>query len=360
MTCVNVCAPGHLDPLDSYGLIACELSRELTRLGVHVNALALGRRQMDSQPPDVAAVTAQPIRAALGGICLGYPTTYARHGALVQAGPRVAVCMFESTKLPAGWVEPLNRCDAVVAPSWFCWEVFRRAGVRVPSYVVPLGVGDVYTPAERTPGRPFTFLAFLDRGKRKGGMVALQAFLRAFGDDTAYRLVLKSRDPKVKIDLLNANITLVQRDMSEEELYRLYLDCDVMINANRGEGFGLLPREMAATGGIALATDWGGTADDLEVWGHPLPYTLVEADWRGAKNLEGQDLGVWAEPDVSRIAEILKDVALNREAYQVQARLAAPVVRRLYSWPKFAERVFEIWQEVAERHDKPERLYQTA
>lgn len=343
---------------DSYGLIACELARYLSDLGAQVNALALGRRQTDNQPPDVAAVTAQPIRAALGGICLGYPSSYAKYGALVQAGPRVAVTMFESTKLPAGWVETLNTCDAVVVPSWFCWEVFRRAGVTAPLHVVPLGVGEVYRPAERSSDRPLTFLAFLDRGKRKGGMDAAQAFLRAFGDSPAYRLILKGRDPKVKISILNPNIEIVQRDMSEQELHQLYLECDVLINANRGEGFGLIPREFAATGGIALATHWGGTADDLEQWGWPLPYTLVEADWAGAKNLEGQVLGEWAEPDVEGVARVLRQVAAHREWYAAQSQARAEQVHKLYSWRRFVERVFQIWQGVAS--GEPERLLQAA
>lgn len=355
---LNICAPGHFDMYDSYGLLACRLVGELTALGVPVQALALGDRQHANQPETVRAVTSRPIVPAFGGVLLGYPTQFHRFGALAQYGPRVALTMFESSKLPKGWVEVLNTLDAVVVPSWFCWEIFRRAGVRVPLHVVPLGVGEMYRPAERTPGRPFTFLAFLDRGKRKGGMDAVQAFLRAFGDDPAYRLILKSRDPKVKVNLLNPNITPIQRDMSEAELYALYLECDVLVNPNKGEGFGLIPREFAATGGIALATEWGGTADDIEVWGHPLPYTLVEVDWSDSKNLEGQDLGLWAEPNVPKIAEILRDVADNRERYAAQARLAAPAIHRLYSWRRFAERVYEIWKGVA--NGESDRLRQTA
>lgn len=352
---LNVCAPGHFDQYDSYGLLACRLVGELTALGVEVQALALGDRQHANQPDAVRAVTSRPIVPAWGGVLLGYPTNFHRFGALAQYGPRVALTMFESSKLPKGWVEVLNTLDAVVVPSWFCWESFRQAGVRVPLHVVPLGVGEVYRPAERDPDRPFTFLAFLDRGRRKGGMAALQAFMQAFGDDPSYRLVLKSRDPKVRVNLLNPNIDMIQRDMSEEELYRLYLDCDVLVNANKGEGFGLIPREFAATGGIALATDWGGTADDIEVWGHALPYALVEADWAGAKSLEGQDLGLWAEPDIDGVAAMLRDVAEHRERYAAQARLAAPAVRRLYSWRRFAERVLEIYRE-AQAHGNSHRL----
>jgi NAD(P)-dependent dehydrogenase (short-subunit alcohol dehydrogenase family) len=48
---LNLCIPGHLDPCDSYGLIACQLTRHLSALGVRVNALSPGgvRAQQDEQ-----------------------------------------------------------------------------------------------------------------------------------------------------------------------------------------------------------------------------------------------------------------------------------------------------------------------
>jgi glycosyltransferase involved in cell wall biosynthesis len=345
MTNITVYAPGHYDIADSYGLIACQLARHLTALGVHVNAVGLGETVMDNQPEDVRAVTSRPLRPSLGGLALGYATGFNRYGALLHAGPRIAITMFESSRCPASWVQPLNEMDAVITPSWFCAEVFRQCGVTVPVHVVPLGVGEVYRYAERPRERPLTFLAFMDRGARKGGITALQAFLMAFGEDMNYRLILKSRKAKVPLEFTNPNITVIHQDMSEAELYELYLSADVLINAHRGEGFGLLPREFAATGGIAMTTDWSGTADGLGVWGYPLPYELVKADWRGNKSLEGQDLGEWAEVSPERVATHLRIVAANREYYQERAKTAAHQAVNLYSWRTFAEQVLSIWKE---------------
>lgn len=344
MMAINVCTPGHVDIADSYGLIAAQLARHLTALGAYVNLLPLGYRVMASQPPDVAAIAAQPIKAATGMIALGYPTAHRTYPPIAQHGPRVAITMFESTILPAGWREALNRCDAVIVPSVFCQNVFRACGVTVPVHVVALGVGDVYKPAQRPTDRPFTFLAFLDRGRRKGGMTALQAFLTAFGDDPSYRLILKSRKPKVTMELLNPNVEVIQRDMSEQELYELFCSADVLIDANKGEGFGLLGRQMAATGGVSLSTDWGGTHDDLDLWGVALPYKLVPADWSGVQKFEGQDLGLWAEPCVDEIAAIMRQVADNRAEYQRRALRVAPAVRRLYDWRDFAGQVLNVWK----------------
>lgn len=201
MTAISIYANGHWDYLDSYGLIACQLARHLSRLGVYVNAQSVGETVMDSQPGDIRAITSQPIRASLGGIFLGYPTAYDKHpNPLAQMGPRIGISMFESSKIPQDWIEPLNAMDAVIVPCKFCKEIFQACGVTTPIHVVPLGVGDIYQYAERDPDRPLTFLTFGDRGERKGGLVALKAFQLAFGENPAYKLIFKMRKPKTGQD----------------------------------------------------------------------------------------------------------------------------------------------------------------
>lgn len=343
MDVINVCTPGHVDPYDSFGLIACQLALHLSALGCYVNLIAVGNRVMDTQPADVRAVAEQPIRAAYGGILLGWPTVHPHYGQLANIGRRVAVTMFESSVCPATWPPILNELDAIITPSRFCEDVFLNCGVTTPIHVAPLGVGEIYRPAPRKPGRPFTFLAFLDRGLRKGGLVAMHAFIQAFGDDPNYRLILKSRKSKVEAQITNPNITLIQRDMTERELYELYLECDVLVNPNKGEGFGLLPLEFVSSGGIALATDWGGTGDYIRKIGVPLPYRLVKSDWRGHKTLGGQELGDWAEIDPDEVGEVMRRVADNREMHRWIAAQVAPQVRELYDWRRFAERVYEVW-----------------
>ncbi len=346
---INIFAQSHWDYHDSYGLIACQLARHLSALGCEVNAMARPGAQRRNLPADIAAIVAQPQWPSDGGVFLGYPTSYAHHGDAMHQHPRVAITMFESTKLPVGWVDILNTMDAVIVPGWFCRDVFRLNGVTAPLHVVPLGIGETYRFAEREPDRPLTFLAFLDRGGRKGGIVAQQAFARAFGDNERYKLILKGRTPREgrTFTLTNPSIEVIQRDMDEQELYQLYLDADVMINPNYGEGFGLLPREFAATGGIALATNWGGTADDLNQWGWPLPYTLTRPEWHGGA-LAGQDLGEWAKPDVDKIVAKLKEVAANVDGYRAIAKLRAESVAAMYNWRRFAEQVLGIWQQVTQ------------
>lgn len=351
---INVLTPSALDPADSFGILALELSRHLTRLGVYVNLLSQGpRRAGPALDDELAAIVAQPIRAATGAIFLGYPTTYATYAnPLTRMGPRVGVAMFESTIIPEGFAGALNACQAVVTPSRFCRDIFVDAGVTSPITLAPLGISPLYTYANRPADRPLTFLAFIDRGMRKGGIEAMQAFIAAFGDDMNYQLILKGRKSKITAEILNTNIELIQRDLTPEELYELYLRADVLINPHKGEGWGLLPREFAATGGLALTTGWSGTADDLTQWGVAIPYHLVQADWSNHGRLAGMDLGLWAEPNHEALVGLLKTIAHNRDWYRSRARVYAQNVCRLYSWERFAGQVLEIWKGVADGYSR--------
>lgn len=346
-----VYAPHNLDSYDSYGLIACELLRHLDALGVDVYAVALGDVHHANQSEDVRRITNKPIRASLGGIFLGYPTTYTRHNPLADMGPRIAITMFESSKIPQDWIEPLNGMDAVIVPSQFCKDGFLNSGVSTRIHVVPLGICDVFKPVWRSFDGPYTFLAIGDRGKRKGALEAIHAFHTAFGDDPKYRLIVKARDVEgQRVNILNDNIDVIYEDMSLDALYGLYLQAHCMVFPARGEGFGLPPREFAATGAPAIATNWSGLADDIELWGIPLGYRLSRADWQGAKNLQGQDLGMWADPNVEQLTRLMKNVAGWRVNYQRMAMSNAPLVKRLYDWHRFAREVLNIWNGVTHGH----------
>lgn len=343
MDVVSIFTPGKYDVADSYGLIACQLAQRFSAAGAHVNAMSLQESNAANLPRDIQRIVEQPIRVSLGGIMLGYPTNYFKHGPMAMLGPRVAVTMFESTKLPPGWVENLNLCAAVIVPSSFCKRVFEAEGVTVPVHVIPLGVDETYQPIMReAAAEPFTFLAFGDRGRRKGSHEAIQAFIRTFGDDPRYRLLVKMRERDMKINILNPNIDMVQADMSTDELYGLYQQAHCLVFAAKGEGFGLPPREFAASGGVVIATNWSGLADRIIDYAWPLGYELGPA-WKGHKDFEALNLGEWAEPDVDDLAGLMRWIADNRKAVSKWAYQSAPRVHELYSWQRFAEAVYEVW-----------------
>ncbi len=342
---LNISAPSW-DPYDSYGLIANALAQHLDAHGVRINALQRdGVRMHTTQSEAVRAIVGQPIRPSMGGLLLGYPTEFAQRFPLTRTGPRVAITMFESTQLPPGWVEALNNCDAVIVPSEWLAPVFRANGVTAPVYVVPLGLSEAYQYVERDPERePFTFLAFADRGARKGWMDAVRCFAELFRDDDSTRLILKTRPSTQLPRFANRNIEVLAEDLSEADMAALYARCDCLVWPSRGEGFGLPPREFAATGGVTIATAWSGMADHLEEWGLGVHYDLVPA-WDTHPRFHG--LGQWAQPDRMELCGKMHAVRLYREEGLAFGRRAAEAVRRLYRWEDFAAAVLAIWNEVS-------------
>lgn len=343
---LNICVPSALDPADSFGQIGIEAARHLARANFRVNLFSLGPRDVAMQDAETRALVARPITPIFGSLKAGYPTTFSDHPALTQMGAQLGIVMWESTVPPSQFISPMNDLDAVITPCHFCKEVFERAGVTTPIHVVPLGQNAAYAPRERPAGGPLTFISFIDRGLRKGGIEAMHAFQAAFGDSTDVRLILKGRKSKITARILNPNIELIQEDYTVAQMAELYHRADVMIFSTKGEGHGWPPREAAACGVISLATNFAGTADDIDAWGIPLDYRLVRADWSGHNRLSKMDLGEWAEVDFDAMVARLRDIAANRAAYQADALRKAPGVREMYSWARFAGRVAEIYQGV--------------
>ncbi len=333
MTIINVCSTS-FDPADSYGRIASELATHLSSQA-HINRFAL-----DGSGHGV-------ISPAMGGILLGYPTLHQQFGGVVNAGPKIAITMFESTVLPEGWADALNACDAVIVPATFLVDIFKKAGVTVPIHVVPLGISEAfmrYTPRVKADGERFVFITIGDRGIRKGWMDACTAFVRAFGDNPNYRLIIKVRNP-LPFGIANPNIDVITGDMTIAELANLYTQAHVMVFSTRAEGYGLPPREFVATGGLSLVTNWGGTAENLSQWGIAIPAT-TEPAWLGDDKWYGK-LGEWACPNVDELTQLMCYVAQYYDKFQ-SFRETSSAYMGSQRWDVFADRVFAIWRNVLE------------
>lgn len=330
---INVFAPDW-SPAESYGRLALELSNEIESLGVQVN-------RMGANAPHKKHIV--PV---FGGVVLGYPTSIRHHGPMALSGPRIALTMFESTQLPPRWNRYLNMFNATIVPTDWLVDVFKSSGVETPIHVQPLGISSAFTYTKRPADRqPYTFLAFADRGARKGWHVAGQAFMRAFGDDERYQLILKARPNGLNkvANFTNPNVNLIRDEMSDLELKALYDQTDCLLFPSAGEGQGLPPLEYAATGGPVIATNWGGLAETLPQWGLPINYDLVPA-W-GTNPVFG-GLGMWAEPDIDDLAQTMKFVASHQDYMLQKGVEASKFVHRHYAWRKLAEKVLDVWEQV--------------
>lgn len=266
--------------------------------------------------------------------------------------------VWETTQLPYGWADAMNTGVAAMTASTWCAEIFRDCGVTVPIHVVPHGVD-----AEKFPylerdwnGRRFYFLwQGMHPYDRKGLKYVRQAFSELNLEDAWliekwYPMVSKEWGPAV----YKSQRRIEMGQFLEREQYLdLLRQCHVSVNPFRGEGFGLMPLETAATGMMTIATNWSGPADYLRsdcFW--PLKYELSEPqqDYISTSlhvdfiTAPAQD----AVPDMDDLKAAMLWAYNNREAAMERGRLARKYVAKEWTWDKAADRFIDVCDRIME------------
>ncbi len=249
-----------------------------------------------------------------------------------QARFHVGRTMFETDRLPAGWVEACNQMDAIWVPGAFNLETFARAGVRREKLAIVPGAIDLApydpncAPLKIAGARGFNFLSVFDWTLRKGWDLLIRAFVEEFRPEEDVALLLKThsslgytgqqmmgfiasylvetlhRDPNRIPDIVvqDANVP----DTRMPNLYRA-ADCYVM--PSRGEGWGRPYMEAMAMGLPVIATAWGGQTAFMNAENsYPLDYTLVdvpEVAWQETPTYQGHR---WAEPSCAHLRQLLR------------------------------------------------------
>lgn len=265
----------------------------------------------------------------------------------------VAMWAWEMASAPRYWEAGLEAIDEVWAPSEFCAESFRLMSpldVAVVPYVVEipefplLDRGSLGLPEDA-----FIFLSMFDSGSylsRKNPMAVIEAFKIAFGTDPRFHLLLKAQSTphySIEMDDLSrqcdqSNISLVVKDADDVVNYSLKNCCDCFVSAHRSEGFGLNVAEAMLLRKPVIATDYSATAEYLtQENGFPLEYDLCTVRRDTGPYQAG---GVWAEPKIDRLAELMRQIVdepqlASSKAVKAQAtileRFSAETVARTMS-----------------------------
>jgi glycosyltransferase involved in cell wall biosynthesis len=189
---------------------------------------------------------------------------------LPDADIRIAYSMFESTKIPQEWVVILNTLfDMVVVPDSFLVDVYKNCDVRIPIFVIPLGMDlDIWLDQSylhsKAKNQPFTFGNLSSITPRKNQITLLNAFAKEFGNDPNVRLLLNGRTTEShylqllqktisSLDLHNVTITNIA--LRKSDYVRVLKSLDCYVSPSLGEGFSLQPREALAIGLPSIVTD---------------------------------------------------------------------------------------------------------
>lgn len=257
-------------------------------------------------------------------------------------GRNIAYTMYEGDRIPEKWCESLNdMVERIIVPAEWLDEVFHASGVKkaMPIHTVNGGIDpDEFPIIARQRGRVFTFMALGDRGGRKGHDLVEQAFWKAFGPNPNVRMIIKCRSGNLdgRDSAMSDPRVSVWRD-DTERMADVYAHADCFVFPSRAEGWGLPPREAAATGLPVIATDWSGLSVGIDCWAYPLKKFRLDP-----APLEGN--GRWATPDVDELAEKMVWVYEHQAEAAAFGRGAAEWLRANQTWDHAAQQFKQVME----------------
>ena len=322
-TTVTVAAP--LMVYDGYGSIAEYTARGMARAGANVNLVPLDYDPAGLSPETIALVERSRPDASAPVLYYCWPR---RDLDRFEASEELFVnTMWETSRLPADWPARLNRARAVIVPTRFVADVFRRSGVTVPIDVVPEGIDpDVYRYLERPEREGLTTLAVGTVIERKNTVTAIAAWQRAFDGDRSARLILKARFGYGNCTVRDPRIRVVDTNEATRGIPHWYGKADILL-ALGNEGFGLPLVEGMATGLPVIALDSEGQSDTIAAAGDRV-LRVPPREWRPYDDRFFGRCGVRGVPGVDDVAKRLRWVADHREEARALGREASAWARR--------------------------------
>jgi glycosyltransferase involved in cell wall biosynthesis len=257
-------------------------------------------------------------------------------------GPRIAIWGWETNTIPARW----QRAFALVNEIWV-YSHFMAANIGaatdVPVLALPPPVQCPAAPAAPLRlGVPDGFLFlfvfdYLSTIQRKNPVGLIEAFKRAFSPGEGPQLLIKTINaplrPLAEEEVLwaahgRADIHVVDRSLSSEELSGLMAACDCYASLHRAEGFGLTMAEAMAIGKPVIATGYSGNVDFMNADNSLLvDYSIGRV---GPECEIYPPEGEWADPSVEHAASLMRRVHDRREeAAALGARAREDIARQL-------------------------------
>jgi glycosyltransferase involved in cell wall biosynthesis len=255
---------------------------------------------------------------------------------------RVLFTMWETDTMPASFLRWLSQYDQIIVPCEHNVELFARHHHNVT--FVPLGVDLAFWRSDPNPTNTttFRFHAGGSLWKRKGLDIVVRAFNNLKLPDAELHIKAAPHARDVPKTDLGPNIYLHRNWMSKEAQRDWFRQGDCFIAASRGEGFGLMPLQAIALGVPTILSDTTGQSQ----------FTHLATGVIPCGKSTSETIGLWDEPDISALTQLMLDHYHNREAKQAEASSKASGAKQ-FSWRKATEKLVKALPE-GQLLDKPE------
>lgn len=249
---------------------------------------------------------------------------------------------WETDTIPRRWRSKLQEVDEIWTTSKWVGDVFRD---HFPDKIVNhfnLGIDtSIYNIHESYPeDGPFTFLHIGSPSTRKNTQMAVDAFMARFAANKNYKMIIKSIGPPdarhmcgpMKIGPLSdlKQFEVIDYDMTEEELNKLYERAHCLVYPTRGEGWGMIPFNAIGKGIPTICTNATSCTEYAEM-SVPLDF-----EWSSSNTFGIYQGGKWADPSFSDLCDKMQYVVDNYDEIKKKTLQSAKIIHRKYPWDKVA------------------------
>lgn len=250
----------------------------------------------------------------------------------------IAIVPFETTLIPPSWVPRINSFNALFVPCEQNKQMMIDSGIKIPIEIIHWGVDtNKFFELKRPVKDIFTFGTMGALSRRKGTHILIDAFQRAFPNESDVRLICKTSNRAYPFMVKDNRIEVQMGPVSHDELINEFFKrVDCFVFPTLGEGFGLTPLEAMATGIPSIVTGWSGPKEYMnDAVGWSIEHTMDEAVEFSDPSIGvyKEPCGQWAIPSMDHLVYLMRYAYEHRDEVRAKGVAAAAYVRDQWTWP---------------------------
>ena len=312
---------------------------------LNVNAYQLPPKIYKDIPSEVLKIFIKPFngfgKVSFWTSILGVNEEFIRIHKSISSKLKISYSMFESDSVPELWVKILNEYyDIVVVPDIFLVSVYKNAGVKIPIFVIPLGIlieDLLNVPLKNKVNDVFTFGMSAGFWKRKNHIKLLKSFNKEFGNDPKFKLKLHGRFGPYKNEVEKAvkefnlnNVEFNCNSFSVKDYNKFMEEIDCYVFPSMGEGFSVTPRETMALGKPCIVTN-NTSHQTICNSGYVIPLISNKKTPAVYEVFGNKTIGNFYDCNVDDLSKLMKNVVNNYDKYLQQAQYGREWVKQ-YLW----------------------------